>query len=247
MFPYFVLGLAVVVALFLIGRWFVKADPRTVAKAARWLLFGLGLALVVFLVLARRWFLALWLAVMLLPLVLRSRGLWQRMKSARGPTPGGGSEIMTRFLKMTLDHDSGVMSGEVREGAFAGARLEDLELVQLIELWRECQLQDRQSAAVLEAYLDRTQGEAWREAAGAGPAPGGAGAGAGAGAGGGPGPGGGMSREEALDILGLKPGASAREIREAHRRLMQKVHPDHGGSNYLAAKINQAKELLLRE
>ena len=115
-------------------------------------------------------------------------------------------------------------------------KLEDLELGDLIALWAECRGEDAQSAAVLEAYLDRTQGEAWREAAaqgGAGPrAPAGAGA---------------MSQDEACDILGLEPGAGRAAIHEAHRRLMQKVHPDHGGSNYLAAKINQAKALLLGE
>jgi DnaJ-domain-containing protein 1 len=128
------------------------------------------------------------------------------------------------------------MSGEVLEGRFAGRRLDDLELDELVELWRECQGTDRQSAALLEAYLDRSQGEAWREAAGA------AASGEDAGAGG---DGGAMSQDEAYSILGLEAGASKDEVREAHRRLVQKVHPDHGGSNYLAAKINQAKDLLL--
>ena len=86
---------------------------------------------------------------------------------------------------------------------------------------------------MLEAYLDRLHGEAWREAAGA--------QGEGAASAGG----GGMSREEAYAILGLEPGADEQQIRDAHHRLMQKIHPDHGGSNYLAAKINQAKDLLL--
>ena len=118
----------------------------------------------------------------------------------------------------------------------SGRRLEELELDELVELWRECHAADRQSAAVLEAYLDRSQGESWREAAGA--AAGSEGGGAG-------GDGGAMSQDEAYSILGLEPGASKDEVREAHRRLMQKVHPDHGGSNYLAAKINEAKDLLL--
>ncbi len=238
MFPYFILGLTLLAALFLIGRWFVNSDPKTVAKVARWVLIVLGAALVVFLVLARRWGWAFILLMLVLPTILRSRAIWQRIKAAGGPTPGQTSEIHTRFLKMTLDHDSGLMTGEVLEGSFAGRRMEDLEQPQLVELWRECQRADRQSAAVLEAYLDRILGAEWREAAGAGPGGGEAGGATGTGA---------MSREEALGILDLEPGASPAEVREAHRRLMQKVHPDHGGSNYLAAKINQAKDLLLGE
>jgi hypothetical protein len=232
---YFILGLALLAGFLLIGRWFVNADPKAVAKALRWTLVGFGVILVLLLIFA--WRQALFaLLPMLIVLLLQSRALRQRIKAAAGPRPGQTSEIATRFLRMTLDHDSGVMSGEVLEGRFMGRRLEELELDELVELWRECQLADRQSAAVLEAYLDRSRGEAWRETAGA--AAGGEGAGAGA-------DGGVMSRDEAYSILGLEPGASKDEVREAHRRLMQKVHPDHGGSNYLAAKINEAKDLLL--
>jgi hypothetical protein len=235
---YFILGLALLAGFILLGRWFVDADPKVVARTLRWSLAGLGLVLVLVVLFAGRQALIA-LLPMLIFLLLRSRALRQRIKAAVGPTPGQASEIATRFLKMTLDHDSGVMSGEVIEGRFAGRRLDELGLEELVELWRECQAADRQSAAVLEAYLDRSQGEAWRVAAGAAP---GGGTGKGAGAGG---DGGAMSLEEAYSILGLEAGASKDEVREAHRRLMQKVHPDHGGSNYLAAKINQAKDLLL--
>jgi len=55
----------------------------------------------------------------------------------------------------------------------------------------------------------------------------------------------GMSREDAYAVLDLAPGASETMIREAHRRLMAKLHPDRGGSDYLAAQINQARDVLL--
>ncbi len=237
MIAYLILGVAFLAGLALLAYWFANADPKVVARALRWTAAIVGGIVALFLIFFGRHLLAalrLPLLPLLLLMLLRSRAIWQRIKAAAGPTPGQASEIATRFLKMTLDHDSGVMSGEVLEGRFAGHRLEQLGLAELVELWRECRAEDAQSAAVLEAYLDRTQGEDWREAAGAAPG------GEGAAPGGGP-----MTREEAYGILGLEPGASEAEIREAHRRLMQKVHPDHGGSNYLAAKINEAKDLLL--
>ena len=238
MIAHFILGFALLAGFVLLAYWFANADPKVVARALRWTAAIVGGIVAIFLIFFGRQLIAallLPLLPLLLLMLLRSRALWRRMKAAAGPTAGQASEIATRFLKMTLDHDSGEMSGEVRDGRFAGRRLEQLDLADLVELWRECRAEDAQSAAVLEAYLDRTQGEAWREAAGAAPG------GNGAAAGGGP-----MTREEAYGILGLEPGAGEAEIREAHRRLMQKVHPDHGGSNYLAAKINEAKELLLK-
>jgi hypothetical protein len=238
MLPYFLLGLALLAGALLSLRWFVNAEPAQVAKALRWTLVAAAVVVGLFLVFAGRHVLLFFLLPALLPLLLRSRAIWQRAKAAAGPSPGRTSEVTTRFLRMVLDHDSGEMSGEILEGAFAGRELGELDEAELIALWRECRAADAQSAAVLEAYLDRALGEAWREAAGAA-----AGGGADTGAGGPEG----MSRQDAYEILGLEPGASDTDIRDAHRRLMQKVHPDHGGSNYLASKINRAKELLLGE
>ena len=239
MLPYYILGVALLVGGFLAIRWFISAQPAQVLKALRWALIVFAVVVGLFMVFAGRHVLLFFLLPALLPFLMRSRMLWRRAKAAAGPSPGRTSEVTTRFFRMVLDHDSGDMSGEILEGAFAGRQLAQMDEAELIALWRECRAADGQSAAVLEAYLDRALGEAWREAAGAGPG--------GETAGGPPDGPGGMSREDAYEILGIEPGASDSDIREAHRRLMQKVHPDHGGSNYLAAKINRAKELLQGE
>ena len=230
MIAYFILGVCLLVGFILLARWFVMAEPRKVLAGARWAAAGLGLIAAGFLLWGGRHALALLAIPFLLPLLRNYRAIWHRIKAAQGPTPGQSSVIDTRFIRMTLEHDTGVMDGVVMEGRFSGRRLEQMALPELIELWRECVAGDAQSAAVLEAFLDRTEGEDWREGAEPGAASGGV-----------------MTRDEAYEILGLEPSADAEEIHDAHRRLMQKVHPDHGGSNYLAAQINQAKELLLGE
>ncbi len=240
MIAYFILGLCLLVGFIFLARWFVVTEPRKVVVLARWVLAILGLIVGGYLLWGGFQAMAALALFFMLPALMRWRMIWNRLKAARGPSPGQASEVETRFFKMTLDHDSGVMTGLVKEGRFHGRALEDLGIEELVDLWAECRAEDAQSAAVLEAYLDRTQGEAWREAAqrdyggaGAGPRP--------------PSGPGAMTMEEAYEILGLEPGASPAEIHEAHRRLMQKIHPDHGGSNYLAAKINQAKARLLGE
>ncbi len=241
MIAYFVLGLALLFGVFLLARWFAESDPKTVARVARWMLIALAVGAVLFVVLAARQY----IFAILLPALLflfRNRGLLKYLKSLGGPSPGRNSTVETRFLRMTLDHDSGRMTGVVREGPYQGAELDQLSLEQLVELWRLCRADDAQSAAVMEAYLDRNHPDDWRSMAGAGAGAGSDEAGRRAAAAEGP-----MTREQAYEILGLEPGASAQEIRAAHRRLMQKVHPDKGGSNFLAAKINEAKSLLLND
>jgi hypothetical protein len=159
------------------------------------------------------------------------------MRNMRGPTPGKTSDIETAYLRMKLEHDSGVLSGTVLQGQFEGRNLEELSFKNLLDLLRECRVNDAQSASVLETYLDRVHGADWRGAGGEE---------AGSGGGGGTaGPGGSMSREHAYEVLGLKPGASDAEIRDAHRKLLMANHPDKGGSTFLAVQINQAKDVLL--
>lgn len=243
---YFVLGIALLVALLFLARWFVEAEPRKIAAFVKWGGLGLVAGLGLLLVLSGRFGLIL----LLVPLAFWLRRIFERFKAAQGPSGGQSSEVRTRFLRMRLDHDSGEMDGEVLDGLFTGQLLSQLSLPELLKLLQEYEVVDAQSASVLEAYLDRTQPD-WRDSEQAGPGQEGArgqswetgGQRAGDRGSGGTGA---MTREEALEILGLEEGADPQAIREAHRRLMQKLHPDHGGSNYLAAKLNQAKELLLR-
>ena len=126
------------------------------------------------------------------------------------------------------------MDGEVREGPYAGRRLSEMTQEDLMALYRAAREADVQSASVLESYLDRFHGDSWRDDGDAGGDAGGNAAGDGP-----------MTKAEAYRILNLAPGASKAEINKSHRDLMKKMHPDHGGSDYLAAKINEAKEKLL--
>ncbi|BDD86211.1 J domain-containing protein [Desulfofustis limnaeus] len=171
------------------------------------------------------------------PLSLLALSWWQRKRYVGRATGGRGrgqkSKVRTTVLEMELDHDTGAMDGWVLAGMFEGARLSRLDREDLLKLYRE-NASDGESIALLEAYLDRCFND-WREQAGTregsgpddatGSAP--------------------MTRDEAYQILGLEPGASEEEIHQAWRRLMKKVHPDSGGSAFLAAKINAARETLL--
>jgi len=255
MLPWFLLGVALLIGFALLFRGFMTADPRTLAKVVR--IVGIVLVGVVFVVLTAtgRLGTAMAIAAFALPFAMRWNAIRNHLRAARGPNPGQRSQVETMFLRMTLDHDTGTMTGEVIRGAFAGAPLSRLTRAELLRLLDDARTQDPQSAAVLETYLDRAHPD-WRDdGAGAGTGAGHGGAhgsrygagGNGSSAGGGARSSGGpMTREEALEILGLSAGATPEEIKDAHRRLMLKNHPDQGGSTYLAAKINQAKDLLLR-
>lgn len=251
MFPLFLLAIALIVGLWLLARSFVNADPRALAKGIRYGAVGVGAVAVILLAVTGRLGLALTVGAFLLPLMSRWRWLLSRARAAYGPSAGQASSIETQFLRMVLHHDSGRMEGEVLRGIYRGRRLDDLIFRDLLNLLGECRAADPQSAAVLEAYLDRVRTEDWRAHLNGGDgdkdgaAYGGAGARAGE-RGAPPDRSGAMAREEAFSILGLQAGATPEQIKEAHRRLMLRVHPDHGGSTYLAAKINQAKDLLLR-
>ncbi|MPY71970.1 MAG: DnaJ domain-containing protein [Alphaproteobacteria bacterium] len=246
--PYLILGLGVVIGLALILRGMGGVDPRRVARLLV-LVIGILAVVAVIAFAAAHGIGALWIVLgLLLPAFVRWRATRQFFRNLGGPSPGQSSDVETRYLRMSLDHDSGVLNGTVLDGPFAGRRLGEMAPAELRSLLRECRIEDEQSAAVLEAYLDRVHGAAWRteEADGGREDADAQGAGGGSRWGGGARRGGdAMSRDEAYEILGLEPGASEEEVRRAHHKMMQKAHPDHGGSNYLASKINQAKDLLL--
>ena len=147
-------------------------------------------------------------------------------------SPGQVSQVRSPLLDMTLDHDSGQMAGKIVAGPYAGQSLDSFDLAQLSAMMASF---DAESLALLEAYLDR-RFPAWRQHA----------QGDAAGRHRRAAPGTKMSDQEAYEILGLQPGAGRDEIGRAPRSLMKKLHPDQGGSTHLAARVNEAKDTLLR-
>lgn len=228
-----ILGSTLVIGSLLLLRWLVGADPKTVVRMLRWTGLGVALVVLLFLIISGR-FSWLWVAAFgLLPWISRFRMLQRMARSARGPSRGRQSRVDTRFVAMSLDHDTGDMDGEVLEGEFSGRRLSGMQLDDVLELLAEASV-DPQSCSVLQAYLEKMHGDTWRGRADAGGHRYGA-----------PPTSGSMTAEEAYRILGLESGASDSDIRRSHRDLMKRMHPDHGGSDYLAAKLNEAKETLL--
>ncbi len=147
---------------------------------------------------------------------------------------GQKSRVTTSLLVMELDHDSSAMDGQVLQGPLKGRSLTSLTPTELRALHRQCGTVPDQSRALFEAWLDRSR-PGWREQWG-GKRDATAATATGR-----------MTAKEARAVLGLKDGAVSDDIRAAHRRLMKEFHPDHGGSDYLAAKINEAKDVLLQE
>lgn len=138
------------------------------------------------------------------------------------------STVRTAALEMVLDHESGEMDGMVLTGRFEDRRLSDMSLEDLLALAAGLQEGDEESSALLASYLDRVHPD-WRERAGEAAAA----------------PEGPMTRAQARALLGLGEDADAEAVRAAHRRLMKRVHPDHGGSAALAAQITTARDVLL--
>jgi hypothetical protein len=228
---YLILGLAALTIGLLALRAFARANPAAVSRRLK---VGAGVATL----LAAGALALRGLEAVAIPLAML--GSWLLWGTTSGPwglggarkSPGQTSRIATEHLEMELDHDTGEMHGRVLKGLFKDREIDSLSPADMALLWQDCRHTDPQSAQLIEAYLDRTY-PTWREDMARGESDMNRG------------PDGRMTLEEALQILGLKPGASEDEIRRAHRDLMLKLHPDRGGSTYLAAKINEAKDVAL--
>ena len=226
-----ILGLVIVVGGWYLIKSFANAQPAQVRGLIRKLgglaVIGLG----VFMMLKGEISVAVPMFMLGLGLMgqqaMFPNGMpWQRK------TPGQASKVSTSIIAMQLDHDTGRMEGEVLAGTYKGRKLSSLTLPEAQALHTQCAAAADQSRALFEAWIERTHPE-WRAQWNSGegraattssPK---------------------LTRAEALAILGLKEGASADDIRAAHRRLMKTAHPDIGGSDYLAAKVNEAKDFLL--
>jgi hypothetical protein len=231
-------GVLAVVFFWWLGRNYTRADPKKLAELFR--RGGGVLALIAAAVLLLRGRLD-----MALPLggfgwwLFSGRRLslpgwgWGSSGSA-SPKPGQRSAVRSAMFAMDLDHDTGEMFGRVTAGPSTGRDLATFTETELIALREEARRSDPEGVRLLEAYLDR-RFPAWREDAEADVnARGGRDRQTRT-----------LTEEEALQILGLAPGASDDDIRRAHRALMKKLHPDQGGSTYLATRVNQAKDVLL--
>jgi len=251
MLPLLLLGLILALLLMLALRWVVSAPPFVVLRVLGWTLGLVLLGVFIFLVVTSRMSWALGTLAALSPWGLGLlRAITRGRRAARlagggfgpagttpGPDPDDHSTVTTRFLDMTLSHATGAMTGTVREGPFAGRALDDLSQTQSLDLWHQVQA-DPESARVLEAWLDRVHPN-WQQQAGNPGQNWGDDYGASHGAQ--------MTRAEALAVLGLPNGARPEDIKAAHRRLIVLVHPDRGGTPYLAARLNQARDVLLAQ
>ena len=199
-----------------IGVAVVVVIGLTVTGRMHWL----GAALTGLLVAARQ----------LLPTLVRLFPMLASLRSNAGPSAGQRSTVATEILRMHLDHDSGKLQGEVLKGPFREWRLDEMDRNQLQDLLRYCESEDDESVQLLTSYLqqrfpDEDDFRRQQSTADTGTT--------------------GMSRQEAFAVLGVSEDADRDAIVAAHRSLMQKLHPDRGGNDYLAAKVNEAKDILL--
>lgn len=226
---WFALGGGALLLLLALAWGFANARVETLKTVLAWTAGGFAAVIAVVLLASGRGAQAFWAVALLGPLLwrwLRAAGAARTFRRGGHATPGQSSTVETATLAMTLDHDTGRMAGRVRRGVHAGRDLAELTLSELVALRAECARDDAESVPLLESWLDHGYPD-WRDVITPDPAAG---------------P---MTRADALEILGLAEGATAAQIKAAHRRLMAVAHPDRGGSDWLAARLNQARDMLL--
>lgn len=235
--PRVLLLLAIIAAIYFLLRRARSVPPHK--RRAEYIKLALGIALVVTVILAAtgrmNWVGAALAALLVfarqtLPLILRLFPMLVSLRGKSAPAAGQTSTVETALLRMQLDHDSGALQGEILKGAFTGWRLADMDRSQLEQFFAFCRSEDADSLQLLDSYLrQRFPGETFaggQQQAGVASAHT-------------------MGRAEALAVLGLQDGATDDDIIAAHRKLIQKLHPDRGGNDYLAAQVNLAKDILL--
>jgi hypothetical protein len=217
-----------VVALLLVARLFLVSHPASLARIARFAgpvaLVLVGLALV-----------AVGRVAFGVPAAAAGLlwGALQFRRRPRGRAISAKASVRTAAIEMDLDRRNGALDGIVLAGRHVDRSLASLSLDELLEVWEDLST-DPESRRLLEAYLDG-RFPVWRERAKAHGRPGQRGA-PGAGA---------MTEQEAYEILGLEAGASAADIRKAHRRLVQRLDPGIAADSLLVARIDKAKAILL--
>ncbi len=234
----FLIGLTICLVIWGAGRGIIQIPPGSIARLARKssvvscvlmaVLFGLrGHLELSVLALGFAWWLN---GTGSLPGLSFGRGGFGGLG---GSTAGAVSTLRTAMIEMRIDHATGRMRGTVLAGSFAGRELELMTKVELASLETECAKLDAEGAKLLQAYLDRRFAGRREDAyADADPGPSRRRPGA-------------MTAEEAYEVLGLTPGAPDEAVRRAYKDLMKRLHPDQGGSTYLAARVNQARDVLL--
>jgi hypothetical protein len=232
-------GLAALIAVMAVLHAVINTRAQILAAIVKWTGIAIAIAAAIWFLLRGSSGLGLASAALAAMFYFRQFAALRNAAGWRGG-PGGRpagqtTDVETEWLRMSLDLDSGEAEGVVLKGRYAGAKLGELDFPQLMEVLGEARINDPQAAQLLEAYLARAHADRWEEKGGED----------GGGDRDGEARGGPMTRDQALEILGLEPGATDADIREAYKRLMMNMHPDRGGSSYLAAQINAARDLLL--
>ncbi len=228
MLAYAALGFAVFGLVYVATRWFVSASARQIAQALTTFAAVFSAMASTGLLLTGRLGLAI-ITVAATVMAIRALVRGPHSGDPLGDAQGGpASTVETDLLIMRLDHATGEVEGRVKLGDRAGRELRDLGLTQLVALLEEAEREDPASVPLIEAYLDRRVPD-WRHQHTREPRR----------------PASEMDQHTALEILGLPEDATTEQIKAAHRALMAHLHPDHGGSAYLAAQLNQARDYLI--